>query len=266
MESEPTCKVCGRLERVMKRCTRCRRVFYCSRSCQLRDWVTHKYSCVRQTEGETKKSDLPSEDESSDKQAQYRHDGTIFTDESEMTSSTKPGYRPTVDFGKALTKEKKLEQRQTDAPVDSTADNGGSGSRMYLNDNIYMGDTPTADISQPHDKIVVKGNRDKQTIVIQKTWSGEEILKVIASEVKVPLNKLKVIHKGKVMTSENIRSAVRPKALFQVIGERAESEDGLDKRDIDIMMAQLHVDRNEAILALRKKGDVIDALLHAGSK
>ncbi|XP_069129985.1 uncharacterized protein [Argopecten irradians] len=264
MDSESACKVCSRQERVMKRCTRCRNVIYCSRACQLRDWVTHKYDCVRQTDGETKKS--TSVEDKSGETSKYRHDdGSIFTDECDSVSPAKPDYHPTVDFSKALQKKSTVKQGQT-TKVPVGADNGAAGARMYLNDNIYMGDTPTPDLSQPHDKIIVKGNKDKQTIVIQLMWSGEEILKVIASEVKIPLNKLKVIHKGKVMTSENIRAVIRPKALFQVIGERAENEDGLDKRDIDIMMSQLHVDRNEAIMALRKNGDVIDALLHAGSK
>ncbi|XP_060078880.1 uncharacterized protein LOC132558350 [Ylistrum balloti] len=261
MDSNASCKVCGRLERVMKRCTRCRNVLYCSRSCQLRDWVTHKYSCIRQTEEERHRtSSIADGSSTTDTPKQYRHDGTIFTDE----SNTLP-YSPPVNFQKALHKVNREEQTHTDASAYSSAD-GTSGSRMYLNNNVYMSDAPTPDLSQPHEQIVVKGNNDKRTIVIQNTWSGEDVVKVIASEMTIPLDKLKTIHKGKVMTSDNIRSVIRPKAVFQVIGERAENEDGLDKRDIDIMMSQLHVDRNEAIRALRNKGDVIDALLHIGSK
>ncbi|XP_021371236.1 uncharacterized protein LOC110461852 isoform X2 [Mizuhopecten yessoensis] len=237
-----------------------------SRQCQLRDWVTHKYTCVRQTEGNSTDRTPPKTDtlSTTDTRKQYRDDGTIFTDESGTAPSTRQSHHTPVNFDKALRRGKTDEQKHLD--VCSPVDCGGSGSRTYLSDNIYMGDTPTPDLSQPYDQIIVKGNRDKQTVVIQGSWSGEDIFKVIASAVKIPMNKLKVIHKGKVMTSESIRSAIRPKAVFQVIGERAEDEDGLDKRDIEIMMAQLHVDRNEAILALKKKGDVIDALLHVGSK
>ena len=30
---------------VMKRCTRCRTVLYCSRECQLKNWQAHKFLC-----------------------------------------------------------------------------------------------------------------------------------------------------------------------------------------------------------------------------
>ncbi|XP_078483989.1 zinc finger protein (MYND)-8 [Ciona intestinalis] len=40
-----SCVVCNTLNKVMKRCTRCRNAFYCSRSCQIKHWPEHKNLC-----------------------------------------------------------------------------------------------------------------------------------------------------------------------------------------------------------------------------
>ena len=44
--SERTCKVCGKGEGDLKRCAKCKRIFYCSRKCQVDDWPTHKSVCA----------------------------------------------------------------------------------------------------------------------------------------------------------------------------------------------------------------------------
>eukprot|EP00290_Baffinella_frigidus_P001591 CAMPEP_0180187658 /NCGR_PEP_ID=MMETSP0986-20121125/43664_1 /TAXON_ID=697907 /ORGANISM="non described non described, Strain CCMP2293" /LENGTH=199 /DNA_ID=CAMNT_0022141803 /DNA_START=131 /DNA_END=729 /DNA_ORIENTATION=- len=43
---DTSCAVCGVRNEVMKRCTRCRSVFYCSRPCQVSDWTKHKFLCA----------------------------------------------------------------------------------------------------------------------------------------------------------------------------------------------------------------------------
>ena len=40
-----TCIVCGKKDKIMKRCGRCQLIFYCSAECQRFDWVTHKANC-----------------------------------------------------------------------------------------------------------------------------------------------------------------------------------------------------------------------------
>lgn len=40
------CERCFRLENDLKRCSRCQRIFYCSRSCQSADWSFHQYECL----------------------------------------------------------------------------------------------------------------------------------------------------------------------------------------------------------------------------
>ena len=61
-------------------------------------------------------------------------------------------------------------------------------------------------------------------------------------------------------------SVIANKAVFQVIGEQAASGAGLDTRDIDVLMQQLNVERNVAIQALRRKGDLMDAMLDVANK
>ena len=47
---ERKCGGCGLWqtpERKLERCGQCRRVYYCSRQCQLADWKTHKVGCKK---------------------------------------------------------------------------------------------------------------------------------------------------------------------------------------------------------------------------
>ncbi len=45
-----------------------------------------------------------------------------------------------------------------------------------------------------------------------------EMLKAISSTISVPLDKLKLVHKGRMVTQDNISECVKPKAVFQAIG------------------------------------------------
>ena len=49
-------------------------------------------------------------------------------------------------------------------------------------------------------------------------------------------------------------------------GEQSENEDGVDARDVEIIMNQLHVDRNAAVKALKTTGDVVDAIFEISNK
>lgn len=39
------CSSCGKAWKIMKRCTRCRDVIYCSKECQVIDWMVHRKKC-----------------------------------------------------------------------------------------------------------------------------------------------------------------------------------------------------------------------------
>ena len=43
-----TCAACGKTSDTVKKCSRCKKVSYCSRSCQQADWSKHKTSCQSQ--------------------------------------------------------------------------------------------------------------------------------------------------------------------------------------------------------------------------
>lgn len=39
------CAYCHKTEEHLRRCSRCKRVFYCSKECQQKDWPSHKPTC-----------------------------------------------------------------------------------------------------------------------------------------------------------------------------------------------------------------------------
>jgi hypothetical protein len=53
-ESYEGCHACGYRLTTLSKCTRCRRVQYCSRSCQISDWNIHKADCNKHCQGEKK--------------------------------------------------------------------------------------------------------------------------------------------------------------------------------------------------------------------
>ena len=53
---------------------------------------------------------------------------------------------------------------------------------------------------------------------------------------------------------------------YYISGEQTENEDGVDVGDIEVIMKQLHVDRNTAVKALKNTGDVVDAIFEISNK
>lgn len=113
--------------------------------------------------------------------------------------------------------------------------------------------------------IVIKHNKVKHELAVSTTDNGNSILQVISDSVRIPISKLKLIHKGKIATCDNIKDMVFDKALFLAVGEVSESEVGLEKTDIDLIVKQLDVERNLAIRVLRKTGNVLDAIIEIGN-
>lgn len=113
--------------------------------------------------------------------------------------------------------------------------------------------------------IIVKHNKCKHELSVQKELPGKASLQVISNALCIPVSKLKLIHKGKMATSDNIHGMLFDKALFLAFGEVSESEEGLEKTDIDLIVKQLDVERNLAVKVLRKTGNVLDAILEIGN-
>lgn len=154
---------------------------------------------------------------------------------------------PLVDFSKAVHKSK--------SPFEKP------DGKCYLHNNMYQTDVPEMNPSQPTSDITVKCNKVKHKLMVQNNWSGSELYKFLSYSVNIPFEKMKIIHKGKVLSTDIIQDTVRKGSVYQVIGEVAESEENIDQRDITVIMEQTGLDRNRAVLALKKKKDVIDALL-----
>ncbi|XP_046380450.1 uncharacterized protein LOC124151839 [Haliotis rufescens] len=260
MAAVPCCASCGQIFSVMKRCVRCQAVFYCSRACQIKDWGVHKSNCLKRMDSECCRSTSSS----------YGHDRTrMFTGESDKANS-----RSATDTSASLTRsdgnsvhadfhtadDRLMASSAQSAPVSD--DRGLS----YLHNNLHLHDVPVFHVDKAYCDINVKANKQKFKLQIQHDWTGQEILKLFACHVHIPLERMKVVHRGKIMTDVLIREYINPKSVFQVFGEKSADETGLDQRDIVIMMAQMNIDRNRAVQALQTRGNLIDAIFEASNK
>ena len=185
--------------------------------------------------------------------------GTEDNDTMNSRKATTSTTHQLIDFQKAFDK---LKEHSSD---DVSGLPSGT-ERSYLCFNKVCFDVPALNASEKTVSITVKASKTKHKLSLQTNWCAPDILKYISYSVQIPLDKLKLICKGCLLTKENIVNFVKEKAVFQAIGEKAEDEVGLDNTDIDVLMRQLHVDRNDAIKALKEKGDVIDAMLYIGNK
>ena len=114
-------------------------------------------------------------------------------------------------------------------------------------------------------RIVIKHNKVKHELCVRRTKDGKTILQVISNAVSIPVSKLKLVHKGKMATCDNIQGMLYNRALFLAFGEISESEEGLEKADIDLIVKQLDVERNLAVKVLRRTGNVLDAIIEIGN-
>lgn len=113
--------------------------------------------------------------------------------------------------------------------------------------------------------IIIKHNKVKRELTVSPTENGNFILQIVSDSVNIPVSKLKLIHKGQIATCDNINNMLFNKALFLAFGEISESEEGLEKTEIDLIVKQLNVERNLAIRILRKTGNVLDAIIELGN-
>ena len=250
-----------------------------SAECQRQDWPKHKSYCNRVTK-------TPGSEHREKTQTQT-HDASkdIWdTDEPKERKTVKitwgggdktPKYHTTgINFDKAVNDLKAQNSAAKDMKAQSSASNDATVSqdtatpprKCYLNQNEICYDVPELDVEAEKVEITVKANKIKNKLSLNTSWSGEQVFKFLASELQIPLHKLKLIHKGKKFDASNVTTCLVNKAVFQAIGERAEDEEGIDKRDIDVMIQQLNLERNQAIKALREDSNLLDAMIKIGSK
>ncbi|KAG8553556.1 hypothetical protein GDO81_003461 [Engystomops pustulosus] len=125
-----------------------------------------------------------------------------------------------------------------------------------------MEESHNSEQSECHFIIKLKTKHGRSELKVPKSEHGEETFMFLCHHLRIPPEKIRLVCKGKIVTQDNISSFIFNGAVFQAFGEEAEDETGLDVRDIDVLMDQLSVERNVAVKALRKTGDLIDAILY----
>jgi hypothetical protein len=113
--------------------------------------------------------------------------------------------------------------------------------------------------------VYVKYAKEKHKVQLRLPCTGVQVIEHFSRILHVPVERLKLIHKGKLQTESTILESLKPNSVFLAFGEVAESEDGLEAEDIELIMKQLSVERNVAIKALRKTNSLIDAIFEIGN-
>ena len=127
----------------------------------------------------------------------------------------------------------------------------------------HMPTTSQDDISNV--VVYVKYAKEKHKVELGLPCTGLQVLEHFSRVLHVPIGRLKLIHKGKLQTELTILGRLKPNAVFLAFGEIAESEDGVEPGDIELIMKQLSVERNVAIKALRKTNCLVDAIFEIGN-
>lgn len=224
--------------------------------CQKLDWVKHKTNCLID-----KRQDL---------------DEARISLASRKIESESENHK--VEIGQGIGSKLSIEDHpKTAEPIKKLHDCSNDGTQvtesgdLCIDVDVQPCNTPVnKQFEQLHEDqsqifIYIKYAKEKHKIQMGIPCSGLEAFNAFSQVTRVPVEKLKLIQKGKLQTVENITENLKNNALFFAIGEMAENEDGLDAMDIEIIMKQLSVDRNVAIKALRKTGCLLDAIFELGN-
>ena len=114
--------------------------------------------------------------------------------------------------------------------------------------------------------VCVKYLKEKHKVELCLPCTGVQAVEHFSRILHIPVERLKLIHKGQLQTELTIVENLKPNSVFLAFGEMAESEDGLEAEDIELIMKQLSVERNVAIKALRKTNCLVDAIFEIGNE
>jgi len=123
------------------------------------------------------------------------------------------------------------------------------------------------DYLQSPKRIKVLHNKESLTVLLCEQLSGKRIMQEISEQLRIPMCRLKVVCRGKILTEANCHHHIFVKKIskFMAFGEQREVEGDLSSEDINHIVDKTRVNRNEAIRALRRcKGNVVDAILMVG--
>ncbi|XP_011660484.1 uncharacterized protein LOC100893269 [Strongylocentrotus purpuratus] len=219
-----------------------------SRECQINDWPTHKLECSpkdRSTRGHHEETEAVGT-ETVNLQTLTLDEQTCKDDEQTLKK---------LGNGELLTDsayESRAEQQEKVLQPGGRTESGSS--------------TSTVDSIRDPVTITIKMSKQKHRVTLGRQSTGTSLMADISRAACIPLEQMKLIHKGKLMNPDNIHESLTDRAVFQAIGEVAENDEGLSGKDITCVMDQMKVDRNTAIKALRNTKNAIDAILYLGNK
>ncbi|CAB4017678.1 Hypothetical predicted protein [Paramuricea clavata] len=300
------CVVCGKKDRIMKRCGRCQSIFYCSVECQRIDWVTHKANCCMYISSKMHES---GDDHDDDNTVTMKLDKTL--DANDTIGQTTGRKCNTVNYKNKLQELAQKENAEQDLhkplvencqftsqinldPSESFLNHGVRDISLVKSAHTVKQQTEIVEeitklkeneksvvshvVSCSHNQMPTTSQDDISNVVVYVKYAkkkhkvelglpctGLQVLEHFSRVLHVPIGRLKLIHKGKLQTELTILGRLKPNAVFLAFGEIAESEDGLEPEDIELIMKQLSVERNVAIKALRKTNCLVDAIFEIGN-
>lgn len=261
-------------------------IFFSSKECQIRHWQCHKSACHKlrkvdhveltkancfKVSSKSSLSDVPflkcAGNESVTLKSSLEDDGCKckeFNRQDELTGHSYSITSASTISNCFVCKVQKEEDgegtfecsQQQDDTMNQVHQTPLKELDICKSENTFIGKSVT---------IIIKHNKVRQELSVPSTENGDAILQMISHCVGIPVSKLKLIHKGKMVTRDNIQSMLFNKALFLAFGEISESEEGLEKEDIDLIVKQLGVERNLAVKVLRKNCNVVDAIIEIGN-
>lgn len=251
-------------------------IFHSSRDCQIKDWPSHKKKCSKvkyKTERNTAMEGAVSqsiileekkkvEENHSNSSEDVNNEKQLVQDKEYFQNIDKK-QESFLDNAKILSSSSKKELEAKNLPKENCTSTRDINLSINTNDESEIVSQMNGDIVS----IFIKHNKEKKKVEIAKNPDdSNSTFQQISDFLRIPVGKLKLIHKGKMVVPENVNTFLTHGALFLAFGEVCECEDGLDKTDIDILIKQLNVDRNVAVKALKQTGTLLDAIFDIGNK
>eukprot|EP00164_Ancoracysta_twista_P011547 GFYU01017812.1.p1 GENE.GFYU01017812.1~~GFYU01017812.1.p1 ORF type:complete len:310 (-),score=65.21 GFYU01017812.1:65-994(-) len=266
------CRKTGTQEE-MKMCSGCKRAVYCSASCQKEAWTDHRpkckeyrratrlsalhHSCGDGVSGGEHDSDggcscgslTPTSPVSpfgaSSKGVQVGNGGGLRQPRS--ASGTAAGTRIHIEAGSVSdhTAEVKQAVKKLLAELNSAE---------HLKTEAYPADTVFTTCRLRYNKVLKKCE-------VPMNKGGHAAVVAIARVFTIPLDKLRIICKGKQVKAETICDQLKENDLIMLMGQQDEDMTGLDPVDVALIMGQMKVDKNLAIRGLRHtNSDLIESI------
>lgn len=88
------------------------------------------------------------------------------------------------------------------------------------------------------------------TLSLSPLMPGDVLLDAVAEALRVPAERMKVVHKGRVVTKETVQALIRPGAAFMVLASQdvhaAAAQRMGEAQAVAFLMSELHLDASTA--------------------